>query len=226
MTIGLSGPWAARAVADPGHARAHFELAKRYFQVDEYRKAIEEFKAAHIEAPDPAFLYDIAECHRHLGESRDALVFYRRFLALSPPNTPTRAIVEKRIAELQAATRDAYATAGSSAPLAPASPSPMAEPSAAARPTAPEATPLDLAPPAGGAMSPTILPAAAPPGPSTEGSIASSTSGRSTRFYKSAWFYALLGGALVAGGLGVWALSSGKDQAVPATPLGNQPVFR
>src|SRR4051794_20096441 len=93
---------ARHALADAARAREHFDLAKRYFQVDEYRKAIDEFKAAHIEEPDPAFLYNIAECYRRLGQAREALTYYRRFLSLSPPNAASRAIAERRIAEIEA----------------------------------------------------------------------------------------------------------------------------
>jgi len=57
------------AIADAAQARVHFERGRTYFEVDEYRKAIAEFKAAHIEKPDPAFLYNIAECYRRLGEA-------------------------------------------------------------------------------------------------------------------------------------------------------------
>src|SRR4051812_31341344 len=96
IPIIMAGLIAAPASADPAKARAHFDLGKRYFEVDEYRKAIEEFKAAHVEEADPAFLYNIAECYRHMGENKEALVFYRRFLALSPPNAPARPSVEKR----------------------------------------------------------------------------------------------------------------------------------
>jgi hypothetical protein len=56
-----------RAYGDAAQARVHFEKGRTFFQVDEYRKAIEEFKAAHVERPDPAFLYNIAECYRHLS---------------------------------------------------------------------------------------------------------------------------------------------------------------
>jgi tetratricopeptide (TPR) repeat protein len=89
------------ALADAARARAHFEQGRARFEVDEYRQAIAEFKAAHIEKPDPAFLYNIAECYRRLGEVQEALQFYRRFLATTPPNDPTRPVVEKRIAELK-----------------------------------------------------------------------------------------------------------------------------
>ena len=91
------------AVADAAQARVHFDRGRTFFDVEQYRKAIAEFKAAHIEKPDPAFLYNIAECHRRLGEGPDALVFYRRFLATTPAGDKTRPIVEQRIAELKAA---------------------------------------------------------------------------------------------------------------------------
>ena len=91
------------AIADAAQARVHFDRGRTFFDVDEYRKAIAEFKAAHIEKPDPAFLYNIAECHRRLGERPDALLFYRRFLATAPAGDKTRPIVEQRIAELTSA---------------------------------------------------------------------------------------------------------------------------
>ena len=74
------------ALADAAQARVHFERGRTFFEVDEYRKAIAEFKAAHIEKPDPAFLYNIAECHRRLGEASDALVY----LPALPGNGRTR----------------------------------------------------------------------------------------------------------------------------------------
>src|SRR5204863_956355 len=77
------------AVADAAGARAHFDKGRTFFEVDEYRKAIAEFKAAHIEKPDPAFLYNIAECYRRLGEVPEALQFYRRFLATASTDDKT-----------------------------------------------------------------------------------------------------------------------------------------
>jgi tetratricopeptide (TPR) repeat protein len=89
------------ALADAAKARAHFDRGRTFFEVDEYRKAIVEFKAAHIEKPDPAFLYNIAECYRRLGELPEALQFYRRFLATAAPDDKTRPVVEQRIADLK-----------------------------------------------------------------------------------------------------------------------------
>src|SRR3954467_8566115 len=92
LAIGVLVSLAPSAHAGPACARQHFELGRRYFQVDEYRKAIEEFKPRHIEESDPAFLYNIAECHGRLGESKEALVYYKRFLNLAAPDAPTRAV--------------------------------------------------------------------------------------------------------------------------------------
>src|SRR3954447_19223195 len=94
-------PLSRLALADAAGARVHFERGRTFFEVDEYRKAIAEFKAAHIEKPDPAFLYNIAECHRRLGEVSDALVFYGRFLATTPAGDKNRAVVEQRIVDLK-----------------------------------------------------------------------------------------------------------------------------
>ena len=56
------------ARSDPAKATAlaHFETAKRLFEVHEYGKALEEYKAAYVAKPDPAFLFNIGQCHRKL----------------------------------------------------------------------------------------------------------------------------------------------------------------
>jgi tetratricopeptide (TPR) repeat protein len=234
LAVGLLS---GRALADPARARAHFDLGKRYFEVDEYSKAIDEFKAAHVEEPDPAFLYNIAECYRHMGETKEALVFYRRFLLLSPPNAPTRASVEKRVAALQAAMKGA-----ADVPLAPsagpvASPAPAGAPAPKFASAPPAAAPTGAAPPEARAPEPT--PAAAPgalalaapaaTAPAVDLRAQASPEPRadtSRPFYKSAWFYVVLGGALVAGTAGAFVLASGKGGSPPSTPLGNQPAFQ
>ena len=226
--------------ADPARARAHFEMARRYFQVDEYRKAIEEFKAAHVEEPDPAFLYNIAECYRHLGETRDALVFYRRFLTLAPPNAASRTTAEKRIAELQGARPAPAAPPLTVPPPAPvrAEPRPekTAEPRAGVKPLPPPAESHAMVAPAPPMSIPAPTPAPAPApafapsvslaaSPEESARPADDEAARARPFYKSGWFYVLLGGALVAGTAAVWALSSNGKTSVPETPLGNKPAF-
>lgn len=123
------------ALADGAQARAHFDRGRAYFEVSDYRNAITEFKAAHLEKADPAFLYNIAECYRRLGEGPEALQFYRRFLATAPADDKTRPVVEQRIAELKASGEDAKPTPADVPPggadnLALNAPPPRAEPGA------------------------------------------------------------------------------------------------
>jgi tetratricopeptide (TPR) repeat protein len=96
--LGPSSP--ATAQDDVEAAKAHFHRGTRLYEVGEYRQALEEYKTAHLAKPDPAFLYNIAQCHRQLGDLEQAVTMYKRFLAASP-NTVNRGEVEKRVAELE-----------------------------------------------------------------------------------------------------------------------------
>lgn len=90
----------ATAQDDVGAAKTHFYRGTRFYEVGEYRQALEEYKAAHLAKADPAFLYNIAQCHRQLGELEQAVTMYKRFLTASP-NAVNRSDVEKRVAELE-----------------------------------------------------------------------------------------------------------------------------
>lgn len=155
---------AARPVrADAANARAHYEKGRSYFQVGEYRKALEEFKTAHIEKNDVAYIYNIAECHRQLGEPKEALDFYRRFIRLAPANQPARLDAERHIAELE------------SAPAA--APPPSGGGQAAGRPAPPSSSsPANAAPsrPAGAepAIAPAVSASTPPPAPVNPGAVA------------------------------------------------------
>jgi tetratricopeptide (TPR) repeat protein len=103
FVIGLWGGLpAARAQDDVAAAKVHFQKGTRLYEVGDYRQALDEFKSAHLAKPDPAFLYNIAQCHRQLGEYEAAVTLYKRFLAASP-NAANRPEVERRIVDLEAA---------------------------------------------------------------------------------------------------------------------------
>jgi tetratricopeptide (TPR) repeat protein len=67
-------------------SRQHFERARRWFAQHDYRHALDEFTAAAELAPTelPDLWFDIAQCHRHLGHSRQAVLAYDHYLALAP----------------------------------------------------------------------------------------------------------------------------------------------
>jgi tetratricopeptide (TPR) repeat protein len=102
-------------------ALAHFETAKRLFEVHEFGKALEEYNAAYVAKPDPAFLFNIGQCYRKLGQNDVALDFFQQFLRKAPADDPNRSQVEARIADIQAEER----AKGAQGPQAKPEPTPL-----------------------------------------------------------------------------------------------------
>lgn len=96
------------AVATPiseeakAQSKAKFLEGNAAYEQGDYRKALEAFDAAYKLAPLPAFLYNVAQCHRQLGAYERAAFFYRRFLALSEKEPANVATVKELIAEMDA----------------------------------------------------------------------------------------------------------------------------
>ena len=97
------GHGAARA-ADPSaeKARAHFQQGDTYFKLDKYPVALQEFEQAYLAKQDPSFLYNIAQCHRLMGNRVEAIRFYKRYLN-DAPTAPNRPVAEKHIRDLESA---------------------------------------------------------------------------------------------------------------------------
>ncbi len=103
-------------------ARTLFEKAERSFNVGKFEEALSHYQAAYEELPLPAFLFNVAQCYRNLGNHERALFFYQRYLSLDP-NAPNRKMVEDLLVEQQREVADAQATTPTPPPTAP-SPSP------------------------------------------------------------------------------------------------------
>lgn len=97
----------ASAFADEASARRQYEAGERAYNLGDFDKAIGLFKSAYEEWPQPAFLFNIAQTYRQMGDCKQALFFYKRFLSLKQQDTkkPLRpelkAEVESRIVELE-----------------------------------------------------------------------------------------------------------------------------
>jgi tetratricopeptide (TPR) repeat protein len=120
LVIVLAGSQAQAAVENVEVARQHYETAVQFYDLGRFEDAIREFESAYAAKQDPAFLYNLAQSFRRLGDSKRALELYKNFL-LRMPETPKRAEVERRIESLQelvdqAAARNA--TAPQSVPAA------------------------------------------------------------------------------------------------------------
>ncbi|HXU83741.1 MAG TPA: hypothetical protein VN914_20245, partial [Polyangia bacterium] len=79
-------------------ARAHFDKAEKAFNLGHFEAALTSYQAAYEALPLPAFLFNIAQCHRNLRNREQAVFFYQRYLSLAP-DAPNRPVVEELIAE-------------------------------------------------------------------------------------------------------------------------------
>ncbi len=88
----------AGALADEARARALFQQAETHFKLGEFSRALPLYKQAYRARALPAFLFNIGQCHRYLGNCTKAEFFFQQFLAQVPrsPHAGTiSAIIEQ-----------------------------------------------------------------------------------------------------------------------------------
>lgn len=103
VVVGFASSLAVAQVKNKEKARMHYETAEKYYQKAEFRKALDEYLKVldYIETDSiPEMYFNIAQCHRQLGEIDKALFYYRLFLSKSP-NSPLRPEVEKHITVME-----------------------------------------------------------------------------------------------------------------------------
>jgi hypothetical protein len=209
--------------ADPrlDAARAHSQEGDSYYKLEKYANAISEYEQAYLAKPDPSFLYNIAQCHRLMGQGAEAIKFYRRFLK-DAPAAPNRAVAEKHIRDLEDAshgTQPSSATppAASSPPPAATAPPPVTsptEPPLAPLPSSPTSASPALSPTSSGlsgALAPTSTPVSTTP---TVENDTSSAPSESHPIYSRWWFWAGIG-AVVVGGIILIAATAKHDPSCP-----------
>jgi tetratricopeptide (TPR) repeat protein len=89
--------------ADPQQARAAFAEGQKLFLAGDFRGALTWFKNGYAQARDTAFLLNMAQCHRSLGEAQEALALFRQYLNSTPEGTnpEARAVAIKAVHELE-----------------------------------------------------------------------------------------------------------------------------
>ena len=98
LIIGAASP--ARA-DNEALAREQFIEGMRRYQLADYGLALEAFKRAYMQFASPAFLFNIAQCHRRLGHRAEALHFYTSYLDAAP-DAQDGEEVARIVAELRA----------------------------------------------------------------------------------------------------------------------------
>ncbi len=77
-------------------AKDAYQRATKYYNLSDFQHALESFKEAYLDYPDPSFLYNIAQCQRLLGQKQDAVLSYKAYLR-ERPSSPLRAEVTTQI---------------------------------------------------------------------------------------------------------------------------------
>src|SRR4051812_6877782 len=65
-------------------ARALYEKGQRQYDLGHFADALHLFESAYETKAAPALLFNIAQCHRQLGDLRNAAALYRSFLRADP----------------------------------------------------------------------------------------------------------------------------------------------
>jgi len=115
-------------------ARREYQEGNRRYDLNEFQPALEAFKRAYLAYEDPAFLYNIAQCYRQLGDKASAVKFYRSYLR-KVPDAPNRDEVTSTIASLDAAIAADNAKAAATAPVATPTPPPRNDSTVAVAPS-------------------------------------------------------------------------------------------
>jgi len=180
--LAAGSPAAAGGAVDNRPGRVLFDQAEAKFNLGRFDEALVDYQAAYEAEPLPAFLFNIGQCYRNLGNYERAQFFFRRYTELDP-RSPNRPTAERLIAEMD---KLASERAGEGGPdqrqLTPAL---FAAPSSAAGPAA---TTRAIAPIA----HQTREEAASPP------------------VYRRTWFWIAVG-AVVAGGVAVAFAAAQQD---------------
>jgi tetratricopeptide (TPR) repeat protein len=83
LAVGLLVAGSGRA-SPADEARRHFDQGEAFYGVGEYRAALAEYLAAYQIEPLPELLFNVAQAARFVGERKQALDYYRRYLDADP----------------------------------------------------------------------------------------------------------------------------------------------
>ena len=105
------------SAGERARSKRAFEEAERRYNLGEFEAALALFREAYDAAPLPDLLFNIAQCHRNLGHTTEAIFFFERFLE-QRPNTGDADQIRALVKELRARPPP-EATATMSAPAPP-----------------------------------------------------------------------------------------------------------
>ncbi len=102
MAVMAARAQAAPPPADPAvdaEAKRQYAEGTKAYNLGDFAKAVESFKAAYQTKPDPVYLYNIAQSYRLMKNWEQAQFFYKSFLR-NMPDAPNKEEVDQRIKEM------------------------------------------------------------------------------------------------------------------------------
>ncbi len=82
-------------------ARAKFVEATKAYNLGQFQVALTAFKEAYDLKPHPGFLFNIAQCYRHLNQFATAAFYYRRYRNESQLRPADAVVLEELIADVE-----------------------------------------------------------------------------------------------------------------------------
>jgi hypothetical protein len=193
----------SNVLADDATAKAHFERGKSLAAASKFEDAYRAFEAAYQESPRPAFLFNMGEAARALGDTARARTAYERFVAAEPKGTLADN-ARRRLAEMpKPAPAPVERAQPAPPPPAPAAKSALAEPFAE-----PPARPVQVPPP-----HKVVVSSEPPPASSTLPAAPPPAEGRP--LWKKWPFWAAVGGVAATAIVVVAVSSRGGDPCTP-----------
>lgn len=175
--------------SDEREARGLFDLGSEAYAQARYDRALKYFQEAYALSKRPGLLYNLGLTYSNLRRDREAIDAFERYLA-EVPDAENREAVQNRLAILKKNVEPSTSTSG--APAAHAVPAVVPTPEQTARAQV----------------------ASAPPSPAEEPHADESSGG----IHQQWWFWAGIGGAVVAGVL-IGVAASGSDRTVEGPAL-------
>jgi tetratricopeptide (TPR) repeat protein len=106
LLLGLASPAGAAGESEAeAQARTRFSEGNLAYDVGDFDKALKSFSEAYRLKPLPGFLFNMAQCHRQLGQYSRAAFFYRRYLSLVP-DAASAPVVRELVQEMEARARE------------------------------------------------------------------------------------------------------------------------
>jgi tetratricopeptide (TPR) repeat protein len=111
LSLLLLCPGSIHADQELARARKLFREGEIHFNLGEFEKAKEKFSAAYRVKQIPAFLFNIGQCHRQLGNCERAVFYFRQFLRYQP-GSPQAKQVRLLIRQCEKLLQQATPTSG------------------------------------------------------------------------------------------------------------------